>query len=33
MNKLYIENIWCFSKVEKDYFKHSRMETLEKWLV
>tara|TARA_B100002003_G_scaffold239773_1_gene259524 strand:+ start:328 stop:1653 length:1326 start_codon:yes stop_codon:yes gene_type:complete len=33
MNKLYIENIWCFSKTSEDYFKHSRIETLEKWLV
>ena len=32
MNKLYIENIWCFSKVEKDYFKYSRVNTLDKWL-
>ena len=28
MNRIYIENIWCFSKDKLDYFRHSRRATL-----
>ena len=28
MNRIYIENIWCFSKEKLDYFRHSRRATL-----
>ena len=24
MNRIYIENVWCFSKEKLDYFRHSR---------
>ena len=30
MNKIYIENVWCFTKVKDlDYFKLARINTLE----
>ena len=29
MNKLYIENVWCFSKQKLDYFRHARISTLD----
>ena len=30
MNKIYIENVWCFSKnSNKDLFRHKRRNTLE----
>ena len=30
MNKIYIENVWCFSKnSNKDLFRHKRVNTLE----
>jgi len=33
MNKIYIENIWYFSKDKnKDIFKHCRISTLENFL-
>ena len=28
MNRIYIENVWCFSKDKLDYFRHSRRATL-----
>ena len=28
MNRIYIENVWCFSKEKLDYFRHSRRATL-----
>ena len=28
MNRIYIENVWCFSKEKIDYFRHSRRATL-----
>jgi len=28
MNRIYIENVWCFSKEKLDYFRHSRKATL-----
>ena len=28
MNRIYIENIWCFSQEKLDYFRHSRRATL-----
>ena len=28
MNRIYIENVWCFSKENLDYFRHSRRATL-----
>lgn len=28
MNRIYIENVWCFSKQKIDYFRHSRRATL-----
>ena len=28
MNRIYIENVWCFSKEKIDYFRHSRKATL-----
>ena len=31
MNKLYIENVWCFGKEELDYFRHARKNTLEQF--
>ncbi|BCU97702.1 MAG: hypothetical protein CM15mV18_0860 [uncultured marine virus] len=27
MNRIYIENVWCFSKEKLDYFRHSRRAT------
>ena len=34
MNKIYIENVWCFSKDKtKDIFKHTRTATLEEFFV
>jgi hypothetical protein len=33
MNKLYIENIWCFGKEKLDYFRHARKNTLEKFFI
>ena len=33
MNKVYIENVWCFSKNKDiDLFKHTRSSTLEEFL-
>ena len=33
MNKIYIENVWCFSKnKDKDLFKHTKLGTLEDFL-
>jgi len=28
MNRIYIENVWCFSKEKLDYFRHARKATL-----
>ena len=28
MNRIYIENVWCFAKEKLDYFRHSRRATL-----
>lgn len=28
MNRIFIENVWCFSKEKLDYFRHSRKATL-----
>jgi len=28
MNRIYIENVWCFAKEKIDYFRHSRRATL-----
>ena len=28
MNRIYIENVWCFAKENLDYFRHSRRATL-----
>ena len=28
MNRIYIENVWCFSKTKIDYFRHARKATL-----
>ena len=28
MNRIYIENVWCFSKEKLDYFRHARRATL-----
>jgi len=28
MNRIYIENVWCFAKKDLDYFRHSRRATL-----
>ena len=28
MNRIYIENVWCFSKEKLDYFRHSRRASL-----
>ena len=28
MNRIYIENVWCFSKTKLDYFRHARRATL-----
>ena len=28
INRIYIENVWCFSKEKLDYFRHSRRATL-----
>jgi len=33
MNKLYIENIWCFGKEKLDYFRHARKNTLEEFFI
>ena len=34
MKKVYIENIWCFSKdKDKDIFKHTKRGTLEEFFV
>jgi hypothetical protein len=34
MNKIYIENVWCFSKNKNfDYFRHSRLNTLENFFI
>ena len=33
MDKVYIENVWCFSKDKtRDIFKHTRIATLEAFL-
>ena len=28
MNRIYIENVWCFSKIKLDYFRHARKAAL-----
>ena len=28
MNRIYIENVWCFSKSKLDYFRHARKAAL-----
>ena len=33
MNKIYIENIWCFGKEKLDYFRHARKNTLEEFFI
>ena len=33
MDKIYIENIWCFSKdKDRDIFKHTKLGTLEEFI-
>ena len=33
MSKIYIENVWCFSKnKDRDIFKHNKLGTLEEFM-